>query len=414
MKDRVILHCDLNNFYASVECLYRPEIRAFPVAVCGSPEERRGIVLAKNQLAKKFGVTTGEPIWQSLQKCPKLVLVRPNFELYLRFSAEAREIFSRYTSLVEAFGIDECWLDITAICKNEADGGRFAHEIKELIKEEMGVTASVGVSFNKIFAKLGSDMKKPDAVTVITRESFPTQVWRLPAKELLYVGRSTNKKLLKAGIFTIGDLAQASPTFLRNQLGKWGETLWCFANGMDESPVHRVEYEQTVKGVGNSMTLPRDLHTEEDVKTTMLVLAESVARRLRNHGLKGRTIQIYVRDNELAGIERQGMLEKTTNLSYEIADKAMVLFREKWDWHLPVRAVGVRVTGICPEEEYVQMTLLEDDELRYKREQLEVAIDGIRDRFGHYSIQRAVLIKDKDLSANPVEENVIHPVSYFR
>ncbi|MEI6738156.1 MAG: DNA polymerase IV, partial [Pseudomonadota bacterium] len=195
MNDRVILHCDLNNFYASVECLYNPAIREFPVAVCGNPQERRGIVLAKNQLAKKFGVITGEPIWQSLQKCPKLVLVRPNFQLYMRFSEEAREIFSRYTSLVEAFGIDECWLDITAICKNEGDGERFAYEIKDTIKEEMGVTASVGVSFNKIFAKLGSDMKKPDAVTVITREGFQKQLWGLPAKELLYVGRSTNKKL---------------------------------------------------------------------------------------------------------------------------------------------------------------------------------------------------------------------------
>ncbi|MEI6132379.1 MAG: DNA polymerase IV [Bacillota bacterium] len=414
MKEKVILHCDLNNFYASVECLYNPQIREFPVAVCGSPEERRGIVLAKNQLAKKFGVTTGEPIWQSLQKCPKLILVRPNFELYLRFSGEAREIFSRYTSLVEAFGIDECWLDITAICKNERDGERFAYEIKDLIKEEMGVTASVGVSFNKIFAKLGSDMKKPDAVTVITREGFQKQLWGLPVNELLYVGRSTNKKLQRAGIYTIGDLAQATPTFLKTQLGKWGETLWCFANGLDESPVHRVEYEQTIKGVGNSMTLPRDLHNEEDVKTTMLVLAESVARRLRNHGLKGKTIQIYVRDNKLSGCERQGMLEKTTNSSYEIATKAMELFHDTWDWHLPVRAVGVRVTGICPDDEYVQISFLDDEGQRQKREKLESAIDRIRDRFGHYSIQRAVLIKDKDLSANPVEENVIHPVSYFR
>ena len=237
--DRVILHSDLNNFYASVECLYNPELQGKPVAVCGSQSSRHGIVLAKNYVAKAMGIKTGEVIWQAKQKCPGLIVVPPNFSLYLKFSRLATEIYRDYTDLIEPFGIDESWLDISSSAGLFGSGEKIAHEIRNRIKEEMGVTVSIGVSFNKVFAKLGSDLKKPDAVTIINQANFRQKIWPLPAKELLYVGRATSKKLDRVGISTIGAIAAAPREFLVNLLGKWGEALWVFANGYDVSIVSR-------------------------------------------------------------------------------------------------------------------------------------------------------------------------------
>lgn len=412
--ERTILHCDLNNFYASVECLYNPSIRDCPVAVCGSQDLRHGIVLAKNYIAKKYKITTGEAIWQAKQKCPNLVVVNPNYSLYLRFSKEAREIYSRYTNLIEAFGIDECWLDVSESTKLYGSGEKIANEIRETIKDELGITASVGVSFNKIFAKLGSDLKKPDAVTVISKENYRQLVWKLPVGELLYVGRSTQKKLNNIGIMTIGDLASVSPAFLRSLLGKWGEILWAFSNGMDHSEVTAVDFENTIKGIGNSMTTARDLVNNDDVKLTFYVLAESVAERLRKHNFMGKTIQIYIRDNELCSIERQSKLPNPSCISSEIAAKAFDIFNKNWSWQKPIRSLGIRATDLVTADTHIQLCLLEDQNRRLKQEALEQSIDELRKRFGHYAVQRALFLKDKALNANPVEDNIIHPVSFFR
>lgn len=412
--ERTILHCDLNNFYASVECLYNPSIRDCPVAVCGSQDLRHGIVLAKNYIAKKYKITTGEAIWQAKQKCPNLVVVNPNYSLYLRFSKEARDIYSRYTNHIEAFGIDECWIDVSESTKLYGSGEKIANEIKETIKDELGVTASIGVSFNKIFAKLGSDLKKPDAVTVISKENYRELVWKLPVGELLYVGRSTKKKLNNIGIMTIGDLAAVSPTFLRSLLGKWGDTLWAFSNGMDESEVTVVDFQNTIKGIGNSMTTARDLVNNDDVKLTFYVLAESVAERLRKHNFMGKTVQVYIRDNELGSVERQAKLQNPSCISGEIATKAFDIFKKNWSWHKPIRSLGIRTTDLVTADTYTQLCLFEDQNRRFKQEALEQSIDELRKRFGHYAIQRALFLKDKALNANPVEDNVIHPVSFFR
>ncbi len=412
--ERTILHCDLNNFFASVECLYNPSIRDCPVAVCGSQDLRHGIVLAKNYIAKKYHITTGEAIWQARQKCPNLVVINPNYSLYLRFSKEAREIYSRYTNLIEAFGIDECWLDVSESTKLYGSGEKIANELKETIKNELGVTASVGVSFNKIFAKLGSDMKKPDAVTVISKDNYKELVWKLPVGELLYVGRSTKKKLTNIGIMTIGDLATVSPTVLRKLLGKWGDILWTFANGMDDTEVTIIDFENVVKGIGNSMTTARDLVNNDDVKLTFYVLAESVAERLRKHNFMGKTIQIYVRDNELGSIERQAKLQSPSYISGEIANKALDIFKKNWSWDKPIRSLGIRTTDLVTADTYTQLCLFEDQNKRFKLEALEQSIDDLRKRFGHYSIQRALLLRDKALNGNPVEDNTIHPVSFFR
>lgn len=410
---KTILHADLNNFYASVECLYNPELRDKAVAVCGAQSTRHGIVLAKNYAAKKAGVVTGEAIWQAKIKCPNLVIIQRNFQRYIKVASIVNRIYKRYTNLVEAFGIDENWLDVTESTRLFGTGEEIANEIKEAIKFEVGITASVGVSYNKIFAKLGSDYKKPDAVTVITEHNYKTIVWPLPVSDLMYVGRSTLRKLNNIGITTIGDLANTPLNVLKNLLGVWGQTLWIFANGCDETPVYKLDYEPVIKGIGNSLTAPRDLVCNEDIKILTYVLAESVGERLRRHHLKGRTVQIWVRDKNLESVERQAKLFRHTNATAEIAEKALDIFVGSWNWKEAIRSYGIRVTDLITADEYVQLSLL-DDEKHVKRELLDLSIDKIRGRFGHYSVQRSVLLKDRSLNANPVEENTIHPVSWFR
>jgi DNA polymerase-4 len=328
--ERVILHSDLNSFYASVECMKNPEIRDKPVAVGGSVEQRHGIILTKNLIAKGYGVKTGEAIWQAKQKCPGLIVVPPDYKTYLYFSSEARRIYGCYTDLIESFGIDECWLDVTESCKLFGTGEHIANEIRRRMKEELGITSSIGVSYNKIFAKLGSDMKKPDATTVITQKDFKQKVWSLPVSDLLYVGRSTAKKLINIGIYTIGDLANLNLSFLKKLLGKWGETLWIFANGLDTVSVMKTDQYSTIKGIGNSMTTPRDLVNNEDVKLLLYVLGESVSERLRKHNFKGSTIQIYIRDKELNSIDRQSKLNFSSCVTSDIADKAFEIFLDNW------------------------------------------------------------------------------------
>jgi DNA polymerase-4 len=415
MLDRVILHSDLNNFYASVECLHRIEIRNKPVAVCGDPAARHGIVLAKNYLAKATGIKTGEAIWQAQQKCPGLIVVPPNFPLYLRFSRLARSIYASYTNQVESFGLDEAWLDVAGSCKIFGDGIKIANEIRERIKFEMGVSASVGVSYNKIFAKLGSDLKKPDATTVISRDNFKQIVWPLPAGDLLYVGHATKNKLARYGIHTIGDIANTSPKFLKSFLGKWGEVLWSFANGYDNSPVISMGEEALIKSVGNSITTPRNLETDEDVQLILYVLSESVSARMREHGFKCRTAQIYVRDKNLFSFTLQDKFHKPTNLSTDLAEKAFSLFLANYSWLNPIRSIGLRGCDLVAADTHEQLSLFEDEKQRIKQEQIEITVDALRRRYGHFSVQRAILLKDSDLGRiNPKEDHVIHPISFFK
>ncbi len=402
--DREILHCDLNNFYASVECLYNPALWSVPMAVCGSIESRHGIVLAKNILAKQAGIKTGQVIWQAKNICPGLVLVRPDMKKYLRFSRKARNIYERYTGRIESFGIDECWLDVSG-SNRAADIGE---SIRTAVREELGITISVGVSWNKIFAKLGSDLQKPDALTDITRQNYKARVWPLPAQELLYVGRSTQRKLNRVGLYTIGDIACAAPEFLRTLLGKWGYTLWIYANGLDDSVVNTMDFERDVKGVGNSTTTPRDLTCDQDVKLVFFALAESVAERLRNHGFRGKTLAISIKDNELNYITRQCKLQQSTFISRRIAETAMALFHENWNFSKPIRALGVRMTDLEPVDSCRQISFL-TSEKDYIDEKLECTIDSIRGRFGHYSIQRGICLIDNRLNVNPIDDHIVYP-----
>lgn len=413
---RSVLHIDMNACYASIECLYDPSIRNLPVAVGGDVEARHGIILAKNQIAKRFGVKTGEALWQAKQKCPELHIVPPHFDRYLRFSRMAREIYADYTDLVEPFGLDEVWCDVTGTQKLRERGMEaLANEIRERVKFELGITVSVGASWNKIFAKLGSDYKKPDAVTVFTPENYRDKVWPLPASDLLGVGRATERKLASRGIHTIGDIAAAPPSMLRGILGKWGLILHDFATGYDTSPVARAGDEAVIKSIGNSTTTPRDLCCDEDAGIVYWMLCESVAERMRESGFLCRGVQVHIRDNELASFERQLKLESPTCLASVLHEAAMRLLRENWDWHKPLRSIGVRATDLLPASTPVQCSIFEDSERQEKRERLERSVDDLRRRFGHYCVGRAVCVSDPTLrNISPKDEHVIHPVGYFK
>lgn len=406
---RCVLHVDCNKFYASVECLYRPELRDKPMAVGGDPENRHGIILTKNEIASKYGLTVGEPLWKARQKCPDLVVVPPNYPLYLRFSALTRKIYEDYSEFIEPFGLDECWLDVTG---SEKSGEEIAHEIRKRVKSQLGITVSVGVSFNKVFAKLGSDYKKPDAVTVIDESNYKDIAWSLPCGDLLMVGRSAQKKLNAYGINTIGDLADTDVAVLKSLFGKNGEMLHSFANGTECSPVRHKDEISEVKSVGNSTTAPRDLVNEEDVKTIFRVLCESVSARLREKGLKGKVVTIYVRDKELSSFSRQMKIPANTDISTEIFYYAMKLFRTNYFWNKPIRSLGVSVSDF--DVTYEQFDFEKTVENREKQERLETAVDSLRRRFGNYCIGRACQLKDTELSKfNPHEEHIIHPVGFF-
>ena len=413
MGDRIILHSDLNAFYASVECLYNPKIRNLPVAVCGDPAARHGIVLTKNQHAKKRGVTTGQPIWQAKQFCPNLVVVEPHYDLYLKFSKLAREIYYDYTDQIENFGIDEAWLDCTGSTRLFGGGEEIAEKIRSRILSELGITVSIGVSWNKIYAKLGSDYKKPDAVTVFNRENYKDKVWPLPVSDLLYVGNATDKKMRKFGIYSIGDLAVYDTKTLLSNLGKVGVMLQYFANGYDHTSVATNDYNSVIKSIGNSMTTYRDLETLEDVWITFLLLSESVATRLRENGFKCRTVQISVRDKSLFGCERQGKTNVPTCLSREIAETAMHIFKTKYHMNAPLRSIGVRACDLVSADSNVQLSLFYDYEKQKRMESLESAIDDLRDRFGYLSVQRGCFMVEPELTGHNVKDHVIHPLALF-
>jgi DNA polymerase-4 len=405
----------MNNFYASVECLYRPEIRDFPVAVAGDPLNRHGIILAKNMLAKKLGVKTGEAIWQAKLKAPNLVTVPPDFRKYLKFSRLARQILYDYTDQIEPFGIDENWIDVTGSTILCGDGAAIANSIRQRIKEELGLTVSIGVSFNKIFAKLGSDMKKPDAVTVIPYDKFKNIIWKLPVSELLYVGKSTHRKLTSRGVLTIGDLANYPVDSLVAMLGKWGEVLSLFANGKDTAPVRKLNEASAVKSIGNGTTCPRDLTCNQDVALVFTVLSESVAARLRDYGLKCTGVQVYLRDNELHSLTRQKKLARPTYLSTDILNAGMELLVQNYTWPKPLRSIGIRAIDLVTENSFMELSLFDDNDKLIQQENLAHTIDALRSRFGYDIVLKASCLLDTKLTGfNPKEDHTIHPVSYFR
>ena len=411
--DATILHADCNSFYVSCEMSQDPTLRGKAVVVGGDVEARHGIVLARSELAKRAGIKTGHVIWQAKRLCPGLIVLPPNYRLYLRMSHEFREILGSYSGRVEPFGLDECWVGLGTDTIEQ--GEKVANEIRKRTWEELGITVSVGVANNKVMAKLGSDLKKPDATTVLRPEDYERLVWPLPATDLLYVGHATEEKLKRVGITTIGGIAQASPHYLKSLLGINGEMLWRFASGLDKTPVADTGYSPVIKSIGNSTTTPRDLVNMEDVKLTMWVLAESVAERLRDGGFRASTVQIHIRDNALVSFERQVKLNKPTQLAHEIVRAAMQLFAAHYDFtrQKPIRSLGVRGADLETVDGCVQLSMLMEDQKRINQELVEKAIDGIRARFGHFAVQRGSLLIDRIGEINPKDDHVIHPVSYL-
>ena len=392
---RTILHCDMNNFYASVECMLDQSLRGHPVAVGGDPENRHGIILAKNYEAKKFGIQTGEALWQARNKCRNLIIVPPHYEQYMKYSRLAHEIYLDYTNQVEPYGMDECWVDISPICRTFHEAEEIAHEIRTAIKEELGLTVSIGVSFSKVLAKLGSDMKKPDAVTVLSPENWEERVWPLPVSELLYVGHSTTRKLLSRGVLTIGDLAHYPYECIRQLLGKNGTALWRYANGLDRSPVMPVNYERGVKSVSHGITCRQNLETPEQVWKVMLELAQDVGHQLRGYGLAATGVRVYIRESDINyGLAKQSRVSFPTQSPLEIAQAARILFMENYQWNNPVRAVCVSTFGLVPRDSAVQLNLFVDETRRMRRQKLDDCIDEIRGRFGKHSIIAASLMGD--------------------
>ena len=392
---RAILHCDLNNFYASVACHDNPNLCGHPVAVCGNVEERHGIILAKNYLAKNFNVRTAETVWQAKQKCPTLILVPPDFERYLYFSKNARAIYERYTDQIEPFGIDECWLDVTGSRRLFGDEIVIANAIKNQIKTELGLTISVGVSFNKIFAKIGSDLKKPDAVSIISPESFKKIVWPLDVSVMIGIGRATERQLHELGIFTIGDLAMSNFQSLKFRLGKSGVALWHFANGLDNSVVAQSDSTPIPKSIGRSVTCPRDLCANSDVWPVLLRLGEDVAQNLRKNKLEAGSIQISLRTCDLETSEFQSPLAHPTALTKIIAESGMKLFSQSYTWEKPLRLVGIRAINLQPACLQYQFCMFDDYRQELKLEKIDNSIDALRERFGANIICRASLLHNK-------------------
>lgn len=386
--DRTILHCDCNGFFASVECILHPEYRDVPMAVCGNPENRHGIILAKNERAKKYGIQTAETIWQAKKKCPGLVLAPPHHEEYHRYSKRINTIYQRYTDLVEPFGIDESWLDVTESRTLFGGGKQIADELRKIIREEIGLTVSVGVSFNKIFAKLGSDYKKPDATTVISRENWKGIVFPLPANSLLYVGKSANETLAKLGIHTIGQLAECDPSILKAHLGKAGGMLHDYANGLDNSPVKNVSDRREIKSVGNGMTFKRDLVGINDIRVGVTTLADSVAGRMRKYGVKCWAVQVTIRNPSFKTITRQKTLISPTHLAKELASSAMELIQSAWNLNAPIRMLTITGSNLIPDDvPCEQLSLFQSGSTeREKQEQLETALDAIRLKYGSGSV----------------------------
>ena len=388
---RTILHCDLNCFFVSVELLDRPELRHLPVAVCGDPSSRHGVILAKNEPAKAFGIQTAETVWQARKKCPDLLLLPPHHQEYRRMSGLVNALYREYTDRVEPFGMDESWMDVTEVLHLRGiDGRTRADELRRRVREELGLTISVGVSYNKVFAKLGSDYKKPDATTVIAPEDMQRMVWPLPAGDMLFVGRATRRALAPYGVKTIGDLARFDPVSLEALLGKLGRQLHTYANGLDDEPVALADNWTPPKSVGNGLTFPKNLTTWDEVKAGTALLCDHVATELRKNAMVCRTVQLTLRDPKFKDICRQRSLERPSQFARELVRAAEGILQDCWKPGSPVRALTVTAQNLCPQEEaWVQVDLFaspDQEPARQKQAQVEATMDSIRAKLGKKAI----------------------------
>ena len=409
MRDRAILHSDANCFYASVETVLNPEFRGKAIAVCGSPEERHGIVLAKSEKAKRAGVKTGMANWQAKQCCRDLIIVPPQYDYYLKFSKLLHGIYRRYTDQVEPFGMDECWLDVTY---SPGDPMEIAEEIRQAVKDELGLTVSIGVSFNKVFAKLGSDYKKPDAITQISKEHFKEIVWPLPCSDLLYCGNATTAKLGSMGVRTIGGIASLPVEVMQRKLGKNGVALWKYANGLDDSRVAHQDYTAPAKSVGHGITCVADLENMDEARKVIFALSLDIGYKLRYMNLRATGVQLYVRDSELSFCSWQKKLEMATQDEGTIALAAYSLLEEKYSWRNPIRSITVTAIQLDSSQNPTQLSMLLDYERLVRREKLNESIDTIRDRYGKYAVIPALVLDEKKMPVGNDREIIMPGYMY--
>lgn len=395
MADRVILHCDCNSFFASVETALNPEYRGVPMAVCGSEADRHGIVLAKNDLAKKRGIVTAETVHSARKKCPELVIAEPHYDEYVKYSRRVTEIYGRYTDMIEPFGIDECWLDVTASKKLFGTGEQIAERIRREVRDEIGITVSIGVSFNKVYAKLGSDYKKPDAITVINRENYERIVYPLPVSDLLFVGKRTAEALRDIGIRTIGELATADRELLRRKLGKMGDQLYKSAAGLDDSPVVKADEREDQKSIGYGFTFRHDICSREESKIAIKYLSEDVARRLRDAEMLAHTVQLTVKDEHLEVIQRQRQLEHPTDIAHDIEELAYKILVDEWSEYKPIRMLTVTAQSLVRREyasEQISIFSEEQTPMREKNKKQEQTVEMIRKKYGRESIVNGAIL----------------------
>lgn len=393
--ERVIFHVDVNSAFLSWEAVYRLthlggtlDLRTIPSAVGGDMAKRRGIILAKSLPAKKYGVQTGETILEAKRKCPELMLVPPHYALYNRASSALMEILKEYSPQVEQFSVDEAFLDMTGMEKLFGEPKEAACALKDRIRNELGFTVNIGVSTNKLLAKMASDFEKPDKVHTLFPEEIPEKMWPMPVRELFFVGRSTEKKLAQLGIRTIGELACTDVKILRSHLKKHGETIWEFANGRDVSVVEAEPAEN--KGYGNSTTIAFDVTDRDTARLVLLSLSETVTARLRRDGKKAELVSVSIKNSELHSVSHQKILPAASDITYEIYSAASQLFDELWDGS-PIRHLGVH-TGKLGESGARQLNIF--DTVDYEKlERLDAALDSIRNRHGQDSVMRASFLK---------------------
>ncbi|MGM9613072.1 MAG: DNA polymerase IV [Butyricicoccus sp.] len=393
---RTILHCDCNSFYASVETVLDPSLAGGPMAVCGDPDSRHGIILAKNEAAKAFGIQTAETVWQARRKCPELRLVSPHRDAYVQFSRRANQLYLEYTDLVEPFGIDESFLDVTGTLHLFGSGQDIADTLRRRMREELGLTISVGVSFNKAFAKLGSDYKKPDATTLLFAENYRDIVWPLPVGALLYAGPKAQQKLHLLGIDTIGQLAAADPALLHGVLGKLGDTLSAYARGDDRDPVRSFYAEHTVKSIGKGMTFAHNLTHTEEIRVQVMMLCDSVGSRLRAGHLKCQTVQVLIRDPDFRNMSRQITLDVPTDSTRQLTETALALIAQHWKAGKPIRMITVTAASLlAPEASGEQLSLFDEGaaERREKQRKIDQAVDALRSKYGRDAVKYGASLK---------------------
>ena len=393
--DRVIFHVDANSAFLSWTAAYRVKVlgesvdlREIPSVIAGDKASRHSIVLAKSAPAKKYGIQTGEPLFQAQEKCPQLVVAPPDYALYVEASRHFVQMLRRFSPMVQQYSIDEAWVDMTGTQRIFGPPRLAAEKMREMIWEELGFTVNVGISSNKLLAKMAGDLEKPNKVHTLFPEEMETKMWPLPVRELFLVGRATEKKLKGLGIYTIGDLANTELSVLKKRLGKHGETIWHYANGRNAEMVTPEPEEN--KGYGNSTTTPEDVVTPEHAYQVILSLCETVAMRMRQDGKCGRCISVHLRTNEFRHFSHQKILHGATNITTELFDTACTVFDEAWDGITPLRQLGIQVTRLSsePYQQYDLFSGMSPKQYEHKL-RLDETVDRLRDKFGEDIIRRA-------------------------